>query len=278
MRHLCMVLTILVFILFILTCRTRGPVVRVEQGKAEGEKQAKAIAQQTPEAAAPKQANARAAQTLSVEQKPIEAAMDKQKDAERDRILVAEPKETPGDDQEPAQEGPDRPGRAAPLTVGAAKRRPAATDTEQKDEKPQKNQPPEVVKRLVEIMERKKAAEKKVASAEEELMQGIAGLIIEETMTKIGYDFYEYFFLLWEAPKGISVKDYNIFINERASPSWGSWVQVRVDERIIWNSVLRPRSVEIEDAAKQAVAATKQYLVDFEQYQFKTNDMVGTGI
>jgi len=109
-------------------------------------------------------------------------------------------------------------------------------------------------------------------------MLEISGLIIEQTMTKIGYDFYEYFFLLWEAPEGISVRDYNIFINERASPMWGSWVRVGVDETTVWSRVLRPRSEEIEDAAKQAIAATRQYLSNYEQYQFKTKDMVGTGI
>ena len=119
--------------------------------------------------------------------------------------------------------------------------------------------------------------ESKDGRIEEELMEEISGLIIEETMTKIGYEFYEYFFLLWEAPE-VGVKDYNIFINERASPLWGSWVRVNVDGTTVWNRVLRPRSEEIEDAVKQAIEATKQYFYNYEQYQFQTEDMVGTGI
>lgn len=115
-------------------------------------------------------------------------------------------------------------------------------------------------------------------AAEEWLMDEITGLVIERTMTKIGYDFYEYFFLLWEAPRATGIQDYNITINERASPLWGSWVWVDVNGTTIWNKVLRPRSAEIEEAAKEAIETTKQYLVNYEQYQFQSEDLVGTGI
>ncbi len=126
--------------------------------------------------------------------------------------------------------------------------------------------------------EAKTAAGKQQVAAEEGLMREITGLIMQETMTKVGYDFYEYFFLRWEAPQGIAVKDYNIVIAERASPMWGSWVQVDVNERTIWNSMLRPRSEEIEEAAQQAMEVTKEYLINYEKYQMKTPDLVGTGI
>lgn len=122
-----------------------------------------------------------------------------------------------------------------------------------------------------------RAATKEEIAAEEELMLEITGLIIEETMTRIGYEFYEYFFLFWEAPE-VEVKDYNILISEKASPIWGSWVKVNVDDTTVWSKVLRPRSEEIEDAVKQAIEATKQYLYNYKQYQFQTEDMVGTGI
>ena len=120
-------------------------------------------------------------------------------------------------------------------------------------------------------------ATKEEIAAEEELMQEITGLIIEETMTKIGYEFYEFFFLFWEPPE-VELKDYNILITERASPRWGSWVQVAVNETVIWSRVLRPRSAEIEEAVKQAIEAAKEYLYNYEKYQFQTQDMVGTGI
>jgi len=143
----------------------------------------------------------------------------------------------------------------------------------QQDAKPQKPSPAEEKNKGSTA----KAEEDKAGRAEKELMEEITGLIIEETMTKIGYEFYEYFFLLWEPPE-VEVKDYNILISEKASPLWGSWVRVDVNGTAVWSRVLRPRSEEIEEAVKESIEATRQYLYNYEQYQSQTEDMVGTGI
>lgn len=248
MKSFCLILA---FLVFTLACRSSGPLVRIEQGRTQGEKPAQRVAQKTPgasEAAATRQEAATAGKTLAAEPKLVGEVIEQQEAPKPGAVSAVEPK--------PAQ--------------GAAGK--------QEDTKPKKTPPPEVLKQLIALIEREKAAKEQVAAAEEEIMLEISGLIIEQTMTKIGYDFYEYFFLLWEAPEGISVRDYNIFINERASPMWGSWVRVGVDETTVWSRVLRPRSEEIEDAAKEAIAVTRQYLSNYEQYQFKTNDMAGTGI
>jgi len=134
-----------------------------------------------------------------------------------------------------------------------------------------------------EIPKKETAIEEKattMAAVEAEIMEEISGLIIEETMTRIGYEFYENFFILWEASEGI--KDYNIFINERAGP-WGSWVWIeigRVDRKKVWEQVLRPRSEEIEEAAKKAVEAAKEYLEHYEEFkrELEGPDMAGSGI
>ena len=115
-------------------------------------------------------------------------------------------------------------------------------------------------------------------AAEEGLMEEITGLIIEQTMTKIGYDFYEYFFMMWEAPPEAAGKEFNIYIHERASPAWGSWVDVSINNTVVWSGVLRPRSVEIEDAVTQAIAATRQYFQNQQEDQGFIEEMVGTGI
>lgn len=121
-------------------------------------------------------------------------------------------------------------------------------------------------------------ATKEEIAAEEELMEEITGLIIEQTMSRIGYEFHEFFFIRWEAPKGI--KDYNIFIDERASPLWGSWIQVKIDTNVVWSKVLKPRSEEIEEAAKKAVKVTKEFLEHYEEFkrELEGPDMMGSGI
>lgn len=144
----------------------------------------------------------------------------------------------------------------------------------QKDAKPQKPSPAEEKNKELTA---KAEEEQKAARAEKELMEEITGLIIEQTMTKIGYSFYEYFFLLWKPPE-VEIKRYNILISEKASPHWGSWIKVDVNGTSVWSRVLRPRSEEIEEAVKQAIEATKQYLYHYEQYQLQTEDMVGSGI
>ena len=130
---------------------------------------------------------------------------------------------------------------------------------------------------IARIIEEERAATKEEIAAEEQLMQEITGLIIEETMTKIGYEFYEYFFFLWEPPE-VELKHYNIVIIEKASPMWGSLVEVKIGDTTIWSRMLRPRSEEIEESAKQAIETTKEYLRNYEKHQLKTKDMMGTGI
>ena len=108
-------------------------------------------------------------------------------------------------------------------------------------------------------------------------MQEITGLIVEETMTKIGYEFYETFFLLWEAPQ-VQVKDYNILITEKATPTWGSLVEVKIGETAVFGRMLRPRSEDIEEAVKEAIGATRQYLDSYDKEQLQSPDLTGSGI
>lgn len=148
----------------------------------------------------------------------------------------------------------------------------------QKDAKAKKpSAAEERIRKLIETIKEERAATKEEIAAEEQLMAEITGLIIEETMTKIGYEFYEYFFLLWKPPQ-LGRRHYNILISERASPLWGSWIKVNIDENTVWSRVLRPRSEEIEEAVKEAIEATKNYLQNYQRRQFKSPDLVGTGI
>lgn len=119
--------------------------------------------------------------------------------------------------------------------------------------------------------------EKKTKDAQD--IEEISGLIIEKTMTKIGYEFYEQFFSRWEAPEGIS--DYNIYINERASPIWGSLIYVNINDTLVLNMMLRPRSNDIEEAAVNSIGVVLNYLYQYEEIQKQQaegGDMAGNGI
>jgi curli production assembly/transport component CsgE len=106
----------------------------------------------------------------------------------------------------------------------------------------------------------------------------IDGLIIDETKTKIGRDFYDIFYTNWQRPPNIS--GFTVFIREMATPRSGSWVWVIVDESIIYQTIIRPRYDIIEEAARYSVAAAHRYLVQTsqDQRQLSGEDMAGSGI
>ena len=110
----------------------------------------------------------------------------------------------------------------------------------------------------------------------------IDGLIIDQTQTRIGQEFYQSFVTFWEAPSGI--KDYNILITEMANPTWGSWIWIEVggfvSKEIVYREMLKPRAEEIEETAKKGVAVVKEYLYRLEEYgkEVSERDMAGTGI
>ena len=110
----------------------------------------------------------------------------------------------------------------------------------------------------------------------------VDGLIIGQTQTRIGQEFYQNFVTFWEAPPGI--KDYNILITEMANPTWGSWIWVEVggfvSKEIVYREILKPRSEEIEKTAQKGVEVVKKYLYHLKEYgeEVSEKDMKGTGI
>ena len=106
----------------------------------------------------------------------------------------------------------------------------------------------------------------------------IDGLIIDDSKTKVGRDFYEVFHIHWEPPVG--VKGFTIYVEEMAHPQFGSWVWINVDEITVYQTILRPRFDLIESASTEAVDIVSQYLVNRKQDQSEMagEDLTGTGI
>ncbi len=100
----------------------------------------------------------------------------------------------------------------------------------------------------------------------------IDGLLIDNTQTRIGHEFYRNFSLFWQPPQKDGVEDYTIVIAERASAQWGSWIWISVNEKRVYQKVLQPRSAEIEQASAEAAAAVRRYLLTEFLYQNKLLD------
>lgn len=104
------------------------------------------------------------------------------------------------------------------------------------------------------------------------------GMLFDETKTKSGKDFYDYFYSSWEAPPGAS--NFSIFITEAPYRLTTTQIEVRINETIVFQSFLQPRADIVEELAKYAVAQTQMYLANYEELmrQMEGEDQAGSGI
>ncbi|WP_319480858.1 CsgE family curli-type amyloid fiber assembly protein [uncultured Draconibacterium sp.] len=106
----------------------------------------------------------------------------------------------------------------------------------------------------------------------------IDGLLIDETKTKNGRDFYDYFYRDWSPPQ--NAKNYSIFVTERPYRLTTTMIEIRINETLVFQSFLQPRSDIVEMLAQQAVTRTALYLQNYEEIvkQLEGADQSGSGI
>ena len=103
-------------------------------------------------------------------------------------------------------------------------------------------------------------------------------MIFDETITKVGRDFYELFFNNWSNPT--QIKDFSISISEKPMPGVGTQITVTIDDQEILKQFIRPNQEMIEMLAEYSVALAAQYLLNYQeiQAQLQSDDQSGTGI
>jgi curli production assembly/transport component CsgE len=106
----------------------------------------------------------------------------------------------------------------------------------------------------------------------------IGEMIFDETITKVGRDFYELFFNKWNNPTQIT--DFSISISEKPMPGIGTQITVLIDEQEIVKQFVRPNQEMIETLADYSVGIAGQYLLNYQdiQLQLQSDDQSGTGI
>lgn len=106
----------------------------------------------------------------------------------------------------------------------------------------------------------------------------IDGLIVDNSVTKLGRDFYDIFMSQWEAPQ--NAKNYTITIRELPAMGISSIVIVEINDQQIVELPLQPRYDIIEEMAEYAAGSCYQYLENYEQIQqeLSGDDMSGSGI
>lgn len=150
-----------------------------------------------------------------------------------------------------------------------AQQTPALADTSHIDSLEQKTAT--FLKKLVEDIEAEKAGA--LASDLE-----IDGLIVDETVTKAGRDFYQLFYNQWEAPP--NARNFTIRISERPAIGIATVVLVDVNDSRVIETPLQPRYDIIEGIAQQAARSIYDYLLNYEQIQQELagEDLSGSGI
>lgn len=87
----------------------------------------------------------------------------------------------------------------------------------------------------------------------------VDGLIVDETITKIGRDFYDVFHRQWEAPP--SAKNFTILIKERPTRGNGALIQVALNDELLFEQQLQPRFDVIEETASYVATGLYEYLL-----------------
>lgn len=130
---------------------------------------------------------------------------------------------------------------------------------------------PEVLKKLVTQL-----TEQKNGNSEVEIE--LDGLLVDDTKTKSGKDFYDLFYNNWEAPS--AAKNYNITISEKPFRITTTMIVVTINDNIVYQTILQPRQDIIQSQTEEAIVATQDYLINYEAImrQLNGDDMTGSGI
>lgn len=106
----------------------------------------------------------------------------------------------------------------------------------------------------------------------------LQGMVVDETQSKIGKDFFDLFFKYWQSPD--EARNLTITITEKPLPRLGSQVTIMIDDNEIISQFLQPKYEVIEEIAEYCVEYTYSYIQNYEliMKELQGNDMKGTGI
>ena len=106
----------------------------------------------------------------------------------------------------------------------------------------------------------------------------IDGLIVDDTKTKNGKDFYDIFYSLWTPPA--NARNYSITISEKPYRMNNTLIEVSINENTVYQSVLQPRLDIVESLSNEAISYSQEYLQNYEEITNMINgeDLSGSGI
>jgi curli production assembly/transport component CsgE len=122
-------------------------------------------------------------------------------------------------------------------------------------------------------------AAKKVGQQDEMLLDlEIDEILVNETLSKPGNDFFDMFYnaFVWPDVPG----DYIVTISERPFRLTTTLVEIRVNDLEVFSNFLQPRSSFLEELVNYATEVTRQYIINYNAIiqELGGEDMGGTGI
>lgn len=118
-----------------------------------------------------------------------------------------------------------------------------------------------------------------------------SSLILDNTRTKLGRDFYESFYREWTSASSdtlqvsafiaaLNPEDFTITIDELPNPNQGAIIQISVNDVPIWGQFVQPRGDVVGAAVALATETLIGYFESYQSYQQQmlSDDMQGTGV
>lgn len=104
------------------------------------------------------------------------------------------------------------------------------------------------------------------------------GLIIDETRSKLGGDFYDLFYRNWSVPEG--VKDFTIRVKELPARGRVARISIEVNNEEMTQRVLQPRAEIIESQAFRAIRIIQHKLKTRSEVnkELESQDQRGSGL
>lgn len=103
----------------------------------------------------------------------------------------------------------------------------------------------------------------------------IDGLVINQTRTRMGSDFYRVFSQQWGQPSGF--KGYNIVIKETPSVRQGSMYEITVNNRTVVRGRLLPKASDIDESVSQSIRRVQYHLLMQLNKNVDNGDLRGDG-
>jgi len=106
----------------------------------------------------------------------------------------------------------------------------------------------------------------------------IDGLLVDDTKTKAGKDFYDLFYDRWEAP--LAAKNYSITLSEKPFRLTSTLIVISINDDIVFQDILQPREELIEAQTSDAIYIAQNYLANYAEItkQMNGDDQAGSGI